>query len=104
MTYPTKPVMGAVALITCLAMSAVSQETSQVMTEFRSGHWTKNEAEAMVYLGIPYAAPPTGALRWRAPEPPASWTEPLRVGSFGPQCPQNADLASLARQAAPKIA
>src|SRR4029077_20972462 len=26
-----------------------------------------------VFRGLPYAAPPTGRLRWRAPQPPAEW-------------------------------
>ncbi|MBT5141037.1 MAG: carboxylesterase family protein, partial [Acidimicrobiaceae bacterium] len=26
------------------------------------------------FLGVPYAAPPTGDLRFRAPQPPTPWT------------------------------
>ncbi len=40
------------------------------------------------FLGIPYAAPPVGELRWRPPAPPAPWTAPRACTSFGPGCPQ----------------
>src|SRR5277367_7040122 len=36
-----------------------------------------------VYKGIPYAAPPLGSLRWRAPEPVAPWTAVRPTDSFG---------------------
>ncbi len=40
------------------------------------------------FLGIPYAAPPTGNLRWRPPQPPAEWRG-IRDGTrFAPSCPQ----------------
>ena len=40
------------------------------------------------FLGIPYAAPPVGPLRWRAPQPAAHWTGVRTATQFGPHCPQ----------------
>lgn len=40
------------------------------------------------YRGIPYAAPPVGALRWRPPQPVKPWDRVLDAGDFGPVCPQ----------------
>jgi para-nitrobenzyl esterase len=39
------------------------------------------------FLGIPYAAPPVGPLRWKAPQPSASWPK-LRATRFANHCPQ----------------
>jgi para-nitrobenzyl esterase len=33
-----------------------------------------------VYKGIPFAAPPVGDLRWRAPQPAAKWEGVRAVG------------------------
>ncbi len=40
------------------------------------------------YLGVPFAAPPVGPLRWRPPQPVAPWTEPRAMVAYGPSCPQ----------------
>jgi len=40
------------------------------------------------FLGLPYAAPPTGNLRWRAPQPAATWSGVRDATQFGPSCPQ----------------
>ena len=37
---------------------------------------------------LPYAAPPTGNLRWRPPDPPARWRGIRDATHFGPSCPQ----------------
>jgi para-nitrobenzyl esterase len=42
------------------------------------------------YLGIPYAAPPVGALRWQPPQPAASWSGVREATQFAPHCPQAA--------------
>ena len=34
---------------------------------------TINDGKVKAFLGLPYAAPPVGDLRWKAPEPPAKW-------------------------------
>jgi para-nitrobenzyl esterase len=41
-----------------------------------------------MFLGIPYAEPPVGALRWRPPEPRARWRGVLDATHFGKHCPQ----------------
>ncbi len=41
-----------------------------------------------VYQGIPFAAPPTGELRWKAPRPVLAWDGVRACHAFGPSCPQ----------------
>jgi len=41
-----------------------------------------------VYKGIPFAAPPVGELRWRAPQPAAKWEGVRPAEKFAPECVQ----------------
>jgi len=40
------------------------------------------------FLGIPYAAPPVGALRFSPPEAPTPWGSPLYASEYPPGCSQ----------------
>ena len=48
----------------------------------------RDDGTAMSWKGMRYAAAPVGELRFRAPQPPAPWTEPLDALEYGNVCPQ----------------
>jgi para-nitrobenzyl esterase len=48
------------------------------------------------FLGIRYAAPPTGSHRWQPPQAVAAWTETLKATAFGNTCPQITELGVFA--------
>ncbi len=41
-----------------------------------------------IFKGIPFAAPPMGELRWKAPQPVVAWDGVRKCEAFGPECPQ----------------
>jgi para-nitrobenzyl esterase len=53
-----------------------------------------SDGAADVFKGIFYAAPPIGDLRWKAPRPPASWSDVRDAFEAGSPCPQTGRLAS----------
>lgn len=46
------------------------------------------------WKGIPFAKAPEGALRWKAPVPPAAWSGKLQTTTFGASCIQNPRMYS----------
>ncbi len=46
------------------------------------------QSSGVSFLGIPYAAPPVGKLRWSAPQPAMNWAASRDAGQFGNVCPQ----------------
>ncbi|MDZ4708920.1 MAG: carboxylesterase family protein [Saprospiraceae bacterium] len=38
-----------------------------------------------MYFGIPFAKPPVGTLRWKAPQPVTNWTGVKHTKKFGPR-------------------
>jgi para-nitrobenzyl esterase len=49
-------------------------------------------SRAQRFLGIPFAAPPVGPLRWHAPKDPPAWSGTRRATRFGNQCTQLSGL------------
>ncbi len=61
-----------------------------------------SEGGAHAWLGIPYAAPPVGPLRWRAPRPAEAWTGTREAVRFGAFCPQFTNMTLPDHRALPK--
>ncbi|MDC1322095.1 carboxylesterase family protein [Pseudomonadales bacterium] len=67
------------------------ERVNQVSTEhgMLEGAWSQADASIGVFRGIPYAQPPIGDLRWRAPHDLASWTGVRHATKFGAACWQS---------------
>jgi para-nitrobenzyl esterase len=55
----------------------------------------REEDGLCVFRGIPYAKPPVGALRFRPPQPPETWSGTRDAGGFGGSAPQNTMMLAL---------
>ncbi len=73
----------ALMLLSLIAGFSIAQQPKPVKVEdgLLQG---KYENGLSVYLGIPFAAPPVGNLRWRPPQPAAKWQGVREATKFGP--------------------
>ena len=74
-----------------LAILAVGTAAAQTPARVKvDGGWLQGTSEdgLTVYRGIPFAAPPVGELRWRAPQPAAKWEGVKPADKFGARCYQ----------------
>src|SRR5579871_78430 len=46
------------------------------------------QGDLNVFRGLPYAAPPTGSMRWKPPVAASSWQGVRQANRFGPACYQ----------------
>nr|WP_321352585.1 carboxylesterase/lipase family protein [uncultured Methanoregula sp.] len=74
-------------LVFCAGCSQKSTGPGSVKTEAGSVSGTV-ENGVFVYRGIPYAAPPTGELRWKPPSAVSPWTGVRNATEYGAICPQ----------------
>jgi para-nitrobenzyl esterase len=79
--------------VAALAMALTATQHADPLTiKTRQGKVhgkTINDAKVRAFLGLPYAAPPVGDLRWKAPRPPAKWKGERDATAYGAHCAQN---------------
>ncbi len=92
---------GGTAWIVALGLLGGAAHAAQAPLTVRTQYgWVRGARRngVIAFKGIPYAAPPQGALRWAAPQPPKPWRGVRAALTFGPDCmqrPTPADMAPL---------
>lgn len=81
-------VAGLMASVAFGSTTASAQDARPVVTAPAGAVQGRAEAGISAFKGIPYAAPPVGASRWRPPAPPATWSEVKDASQFGAACIQ----------------
>lgn len=80
---------GGLACLALLALAACTRpETGPVVTTETGALRGVAEAGVASFKGIPYAAPPVGERRWRAPQPPTAWPGIRAATDYAPHCAQ----------------
>jgi para-nitrobenzyl esterase len=86
-----QPALRVVILLSLvLLLSGCGKAAPEVIAngETLKGEWDKALSDVAVFRGIPFAAPPSGELRWRAPQPPVPRTGTVDAIEFATACPQ----------------
>src|SRR5215471_4502998 len=71
----------------CMMFAAPPQPTVKTAQGEAVGKWILDDTQK-AFLGLPYAEPPTGELRWKAPKPPSKWTGVRDATKFAGRCEQ----------------
>lgn len=99
--YPNA--IGAVLLAGLLALIAAAPIASAQQLRHEQVRTANGVVEGVVsadgkvrtFKGIPFAAPPVGPLRWKAPQPAATWTGVRKAAEYGPRCMQGPIFADM---------
>ena len=76
----------AILLVMLVAAASAAMGQTVVYTESGPVQSVTSSQGCEVFRGIPYAAPPVGELRWRAPQPATPWDTVRLCSDWGPMC------------------
>lgn len=82
------------AAVLALASTLYAAEPVQTASGAVQGG-TSPDGKVRIYKGIPFAAPPVGDLRWKPPQPAASWQGVRSATEFGARCMQGHIFADM---------
>ncbi|KAF2402559.1 alpha/beta-hydrolase [Trichodelitschia bisporula] len=90
----------------CIALAALAAQLAEAQSSWAVGQGVRTRSgftvtgrkgrlapEVSEYLGVPYAAPPVGNLRWKPPQP-YKGNGTIKATDFGPSCPSRDAISS----------
>ncbi|GAA3752943.1 carboxylesterase/lipase family protein [Terriglobus aquaticus] len=91
------PAKRCAALSFLLAVATLHAQTNQPVQTDKGAVIGKlsDDGQVRAFLGVPYAAPPVGPLRWQPPQPAAAWSAPRLAQSYGSHCVQVNQFADM---------
>lgn len=93
---PARLLLAALVATTTLGTArAAARDATVVRTELGEARGLRRPDGSLVWYGLPYAAPPVGELRWRAPQPAARWRGIREAVQPGVGCAQDARNGAL---------
>jgi para-nitrobenzyl esterase len=88
----TRALLAALGLGLLTACAGPMNDTAGVLRQTRFGAVAGEDRAALdgtyAWKGVPFAAPPVGERRWKAPADPQPWTQPRAARDFAPACVQ----------------
>src|SRR5262245_51508610 len=78
--------LGAAVLLAAANAAAMIPEQVRIETGLIAGTLSTGQPSVRVFKGVPFAAPPLGENRWRAPQPAAKWEGVRKADAFGAPC------------------
>ena len=88
-----KPFLAAMCLV--VAMPGPPPSADRIMTKAGPIEGATEAGGVRSFKGIPFAAPPVGALRWQPPQAAKKWTDVRPATAFGAQCMQRRQFADM---------
>jgi para-nitrobenzyl esterase len=76
----------AAVIVAVSGTSAMVPEQVKIDTGLLQGVTGTVHSDVRIFKGIPFAAPPLGENRWKAPQPAAKWDGVRKADAFGPSC------------------
>ena len=91
-----KRIKGSMLFMAGAALMAAAPGSAQIRSASVTGGSVVGEVtdDLSVFRGVPFAAPPVGELRWKAPQPVPPWSGTKQATAFGPACMQEPGMAA----------